>query len=217
MNNHNIKDVSRETFEKALNLYGIHEKTFDHLITGWLWWNRSVNLFSRNTTADLLRSHILHSLLLLPESESAHYSTVLDAGTGGGLPGIPMAIADHSTEYLLLDKVLKKHIVLKDIIRKCALNNVRPLNKNLSDLHIEKEIRVVTKHAFHAGDLVRGLQHCNWSDISLLKGNDLFEELSDPDVSEYNISIERLHIPDFSFFQNKYILKIKRTVINEHS
>lgn len=215
-NNHNIssRNVSRETLDYSLAIYREHEEWFRQLVDLWLWWNKSINLFSRNTTSDLLKKHIQHSLILSCEINMEKGATYIDAGSGGGLPGLPMAMAYPASEFFLVDKIKKKQLVLRDIIRKFNLQNAEPQWMNIRDLRISKSVRIVSKHSFDLNDLINGLKNCNWETIHMLKGQDAFPEISNMLMDQFRVDIKRINIPGDPFFLDKYIVSIFKTLNN---
>ncbi|MEX2656336.1 MAG: RsmG family class I SAM-dependent methyltransferase [Balneolales bacterium] len=207
-------NVSRETFDETHDIYSSYKNIFISLIDKWLMWNRSINIMSRRTSRSDLENHIIHSLLLLNLDNASTYDMVLDAGSGGGLPGIPLAIVDPGMHYLLVEKVYKKQLVLKDIIRSLGISNAEAVVSKVRDISLDQNIRVVSKHAFHINNLIDELKSCNWSEINMLKGDDIFDEIKNLSYSEIisHIEIKSISIDHSNFFQNKYILTIKRKI-----
>ncbi len=216
---HHMKDstdisyVSRETCEYVLALYEKYQASYTLLVGKWLHWNRTVNLFSRKTDESLLKNHILHSLFLVAStgvSYSNEANTIIDAGTGGGLPGLPMAIACPERDFLLVDKVRKKTLVVKDIIRSLGLTNASVIHQNIADIATDTPCRVVSKHAFPVDVLLKALQNKNISEISLLKGDDVFSEINGDLTKNYRITLQRFNLTDQPFFHNKYIVHLNK-------
>lgn len=87
-------------------------------------WNQKINLISRKDEEGLLIKHVLHSLLIGFFHKFSKGERVLDIGTGGGLPGIPLAIAFPETLFLLTDSIGKKITACQDIVAKLGLKNV---------------------------------------------------------------------------------------------
>jgi 16S rRNA (guanine527-N7)-methyltransferase len=103
--------------EKQLRLY-------DEALALYLDWNSKINLISRKDTEHLLERHILHSLGIAKMIEFKPNTQVLDVGTGGGFPGIPLAIMFPQVQFHLVDSIGKKVKVVYDIADKLGLNNV---------------------------------------------------------------------------------------------
>jgi 16S rRNA (guanine527-N7)-methyltransferase len=88
-------------------------------------WNKKINVISRKDIDNLEVRHILPSLAISKAVDLKPGKKVLDIGTGGGLPGIPLAIIYPQTDFLLIDSIGKKIKVVEDIIKKLQLPNVR--------------------------------------------------------------------------------------------
>lgn len=97
-------------FEKAEKLY--------------LDWNTKINLISRKDAEHLMEKHILHSLAIAKVIQFKNGTKILDVGTGGGFPGIPLAIMFPNAKFHLVDSIGKKIMVVKDIAEQLNLSNV---------------------------------------------------------------------------------------------
>jgi 16S rRNA (guanine527-N7)-methyltransferase len=93
-------------------------------VTGVLEWNAKINLISRRDEENIWFSHVLHSLSLIFFAELPQGARVLDLGTGGGFPGIPIAIARPDTEMVLLDSIRKKTTAVQDVLERIHLGRV---------------------------------------------------------------------------------------------
>ena len=91
---------------------------FNSLIELYRFWNSKVNLISRKDIDNLYVNHILHSLSIAKIHEFIDGTDVLDVGTGGGFPGIPLAILFPKVNFTLLDSISKKIKVVEDIRKK---------------------------------------------------------------------------------------------------
>jgi 16S rRNA (guanine527-N7)-methyltransferase len=184
-----------------------HEKTISQYADRLLWWNEKVNLVSRDVSRETIIKHIEHSLTL-----SAHLNatpTWIDAGSGGGLPGIPLAIAHPEKEFIVNDIVQKKCTVLKGLIRELGLTNIQVKEGSIADIEMDSNSGVCTKHAFKIPQLlsliaVKGNQP---SVILWLKG---FEEASQ-DVDQHPqkelFEIQSLDNGSDPFYSGKAIVK----------
>ena len=103
--------------EEQLLLYSKHEELFKS-------WNEKVNLVSRKDIENLTVKHILHSLSLVKYIRFDDGARVLDIGTGGGFPGIPLAIYYPNVKFTLVDSIEKKIKVVEDIVKELGLKNV---------------------------------------------------------------------------------------------
>ena len=89
-----------------------------------LQWNAKINLISRRDEANIWTRHLLHSLSLLFHVEFRKTARVLDLGTGGGMPGIPLAIMRPDLEFTLLDSIHKKVLAVEDIVFRLGVKNI---------------------------------------------------------------------------------------------
>ncbi len=97
---------------------------FSALKNMYLYWNERINLISRKDISYLSERHILHSLFIAKIFDLKKNSKILDVGTGGGLPGIPLAIYFSDVHFHLVDSIGKKIKVVKEIIKELSLKNV---------------------------------------------------------------------------------------------
>jgi 16S rRNA (guanine527-N7)-methyltransferase len=117
----------------ALNGLGIpasHEAKLTEFITLFLKWNLSINLSAARTTVEL-ESHIVDSLHVVPHLASA--LRILDVGSGGGLPGVIVAICLPGSEVIALEPAHKKHAFLRTAARQLQIPNIEPLAQRLED------------------------------------------------------------------------------------
>ena len=136
-NHHRVLDRYKK-FKEQLDSYG--EKL--------LWWNQKVNLVSRDVSRETLFDHIKHSLTLAEIKEFAEAESVLDTGSGGGLPGVPLAITEPEKAFLLNDIVQKKMISVAQMIRELKLGNAKTNAGSIEKIEVSEYDVVITKHAF---------------------------------------------------------------------
>ena len=147
-------------------------------------WNSKINLISRKDIDNLYEKHILHSLSIAKVLRFSDETTVMDVGTGGGFPGIPLAILFPKVRFLLLDSVGKKIKVAEDIANQTGLENVE-----CRHIRIEDEKRtfnfVVSRAVMSLNELTRiaqknisrNQQNALPNGFICLKGGDLQEEI----------------------------------------
>ena len=166
------------------NLTGEQKQQFGQLAKLYAYWNECVNVVSRKDIGNLYEKHVLHSLGIAKVHRFKTGSRVLDAGTGGGFPGIPLAILFPETQFHLADSIGKKIMVAKEVSRTLSLNNTKAEHKRVEQLKGEYDF-VVSRAVTRLADfypLVKnkisegcdsGLKH----GILCLKGGDLKEEI----------------------------------------
>lgn len=97
-------------------------------------WNRKINLVSRRDVGNIWFSHILHSIAPWFFLEPPHQAKIVDLGTGGGLPGIPLAIVRPDIHLVLLDSIRKKTAAVEDMVKRLGLSDVEVLTGRAEDL-----------------------------------------------------------------------------------
>lgn len=127
---------------------------FDTMMRLYPEWNEKINVISRKDIENLEVNHLLHSLAIARFMTFTPGSRVLDFGTGGGLPGLPLAVMNPETEFLLVDRTGKKLKVAEDIARQCGLTNVRFLHGDVAEVK-EKFDFVVSRAVMPQRDLLK--------------------------------------------------------------
>jgi len=110
---------------------------FDTLGDLYVEWNSKINVISRKDIDSLYPKHILHSLSIAKFITFVPGTGILDLGTGGGLPGIPLALLYPEVQFLLIDARAKKISVVNEIIDELGLENVRGIHKRAEDLQMQ--------------------------------------------------------------------------------
>ena len=187
-------------------------KKFNSLIQLYKSWNSKVNLISRKDMDNLYVNHILHSLSIAKIHEFIDGTDVLDVGTGGGLPGIPLAIIFPNVNFTLLDSTSKKIKVVEDISKQLSLTNVRTVNDRAENHNLKYDFvisRAVSKMDGFYSMVNKNIKLKSKNNIPngiiYLKGGDLEDELKN--FNNYKI----FEISDFfanDFFKTKKIVFI---------
>ncbi len=185
---------------------------FNKLIPLYNYWNSKVNLISRKDVDNLFTNHILHSLSIANIIRFKSSTRILDVGTGGGFPGIPLAIFFQDCNFTLIDSIGKKINVVKSICDELSLSNVNAINDRVEN-HNDKYDFILSR-AVARMDKFYQLVKKNISSTSSneklnciisLKGGDLENELKDFKENKiFNISESLPH----EFFQTKKIVYI---------
>ena len=152
-------------------------------------WNQRINVISRKDPEVMLR-HVLHSLGIAKVMRFEPGSCVLDVGTGGGFPGLPLAVLHPETEFVLCDSIGKKIKVVQAAAKAAGLNNVTALHARAEDVEGTYDFvvsRAVTRMAgflsWLDGKIAQDSKHDLPNGVLYLKGGDLAEELSEVEAS----------------------------------
>jgi 16S rRNA (guanine527-N7)-methyltransferase len=175
-------------------------------------WNAKINVISRKDIDELYVKHVLHSLGIAKVMEFQPKSTVLDVGTGGGFPGIPLAILFPETRFYLIDVIAKKIKVVSEVATALGLKNVKAEQLRAENVKGDFDF-IVSRAVTNMPDFVSWVKdkikkqnnHELKNGILYLKGGDLTEELKDfPKATEYNLSDYFIE----EFFETKKVVHL---------
>jgi 16S rRNA (guanine527-N7)-methyltransferase len=178
----NLTPVQIEQFEKLQALYED--------------WNSKINVISRKDIDELYTRHVLHSLGIAKVQSFEIGTYILDVGTGGGFPGIPLAILFPETRFYLIDVIAKKIRVVNEVATALGLQNVKAEQMRAENVKGDFDF-IVSRAVTNMPDFVSWIKdkikkqnkHELKNGILYLKGGDLTEELKDfPKATEYNLS-----------------------------
>lgn len=173
-------------------------------------WNAQINVISRKDIDELYLKHVLHSLAIAKVVNFKDGTKVLDVGTGGGFPGIPLAILYPNCQFVLVDSIGKKIKVVNEIADRLGLANVKAYHQRAEDVSGQFDFvvtRAVTRIAnflpWVKGKLLPNGEQELKNGILFLKGGDLAEE-----IEESNKKVEIFPISNFfkeEFFETKVV------------
>ena len=192
-----LNDVQIEQFSKLKNIYSE--------------WNNKINIISRKDIDNIYERHILHSLVIAKFIKFNNRTTVLDLGTGGGFPGIPLSIIFPDVNFILVDSIRKKIVVVDKIINSLKLKNVKSEWSRAENLDYKYDFlvtRAVAKMSllieWSKGKFNKNSNNQIPNGIIALKGGNVEEELK---------NIQQKKIVDFKedkdIFDNHYFLDKK--------
>jgi len=174
-------------------------------------WNAKINVISRKDIEQLFERHVLHSLAIARIIQFKNGTAVLDVGTGGGFPGIPLAILFTETSFLLIDSIGKKIKVVSEIASALNLRNVKAEHVRVEDVHQKFDFvvsRAVTAFPRFVEMVQNNVATKSINDlpngILYLKGGDFDEE-----ISPYKQHIKVYNLRDFfqeDFFETKRLI-----------
>lgn len=149
-------------------------------------WNSKINVVSRKDIDELYLRHVLHSLAIAKVQKFKSGSSVLDVGTGGGFPGVPLAILFPETSFTLVDSIGKKIKVVDEVVQNLGLSNVTSMNCRVEE--VKQKFDFIVSRAVAAmptfvrwtkGKIKKESKHELKNGILCLKGGNLEEELKD--------------------------------------
>src|ERR1700761_7962026 len=117
--------TSEQLFTYFPNLTPQQQQQFEQLPQLYEFWNNQINVISRKDIDQLYERHVLHSLGIAKVMEFLPGENVLDVGTGGGFPGIPLAILFPETQFYLVDSIGKKIKVVQEVAKALGLQNLK--------------------------------------------------------------------------------------------
>jgi 16S rRNA (guanine527-N7)-methyltransferase len=162
----------------------------------YTFWNAQINVISRKDIDELYNRHVLHSLGIAKVLTFKKNTTILDVGTGGGFPGIPLAILFPESNFYLVDSIGKKIKVVKEIAKELQLKNVKAEHIRAELVKGEFDF-IVSRAVTNMDDFVKWVRkkiakkqrHSIKNGILSLKGGDLTEELRNfPKATVYNLT-----------------------------
>ena len=190
--------------EKQIEQFTDLQELYEH-------WNAQINVISRKNMDTLYTNHILHSLAIAKVIQFEKGTKILDIGTGGGFPGIPLAILFPEVDFLLVDSIGKKIKVVNEVSNAIGLTNVIALHERAENIKDTFDF-VVSRAVTNMTDFKKWVKgkfnntHNNTlnNGILYLKGGDLSEELRGISHTKYEIA----DLFEEEFFKTKKVIYI---------
>ena len=187
---------------------------YELLAKEFLSWNEKINLISRKDTENLFEHHILHSLAIAKVCKFKPQCEVMDIGTGGGFPGLPLAIMFPETKFYLVDSIGKKIKVVQALIETLGLKNVKAEQIRAENVNRQFDF-IVSRAVTYLPDFMQWTKgkiskiqyHDLANGVLYLKGGDLTEELSTikNKIKIYDID----NYFEEEFFETKKVIHVK--------
>ena len=184
---------------------------FKQLEALYIYWNQRINVVSRKNINELYINHVLHSLAIAKIINFKNKTNILDVGTGGGFPGIPLAILFPDCNFTLVDSIAKKIHVVDSIVNSLKLDNISTSISRVESLNTKYDFivsRAVTNMPkfmnLTKGRVIKGGHNSLSNGIIYLKGGNLSEELKNIKNQIYNIS----DYFEEDFFETKKIVYV---------
>lgn len=177
-------------------------------------WNSKINVISRKDIGSLYEKHVLHSLAIAAALNFQPHTKIVDIGTGGGFPGIPLAIFFPEVQFTLVDSIAKKLKIVSAVAQAIELNNVQVVHARAETLPRQAFDFAVSRAVAPLGDLWKWakplLKKKNNNAIPntliCLKGGDLAQEIF---ASGLRPKVEEIHAYfPLPYFEEKYILLV---------
>ncbi len=195
-------ELSEKQRRQFLDMYPIYEE-----------WNGKINVISRKDTENFYERHVLHSLSIAKIIRFAPGSRLIDVGTGGGFPGIPLAVLFPDVEFLLIDSIGKKIRVAEDVAQQLGLHNVKAMQSRAEEIK-QKFDFVLSRAVAEINTFWRWTSHLIAkksqqevpNGLLSLKGGDLLEEFADfPHFFKF---YELRHYFSEAFFETKKLVYV---------
>ncbi|MCD6091389.1 MAG: 16S rRNA (guanine(527)-N(7))-methyltransferase RsmG [Bacteroidales bacterium] len=195
-----LSEAQIMTFERAIDLYRD--------------WNSKINLISRTDMDNLIERHFLHSLSIAKVIKFAPGTKVMDVGTGGGFPGIPLAILFPQVDFYLIDTIGKKIKVVQDIAQQLGLKNVRAEQKRAKNVKKVRFDFIISRAVTNLPEFITWVEHNITSKqknklrngILYIKGGDVLEEIAKTH-KKYSV-FELSKVFEEKFFETKKVIHL---------
>jgi 16S rRNA (guanine527-N7)-methyltransferase len=190
---------------------------FQQLLPLYSEWNQRINVVSRKDIHEIYLHHVLHSLSIAAVTEFSPGQNIIDIGTGGGFPGIPLAIHFPETQFLLVDSIRKKLDVVNAVAEALELKNVKTHWGRAEDVKPKNQFDfAVSRAVAPLGDLWRwarphikvGKNSDLANGLICLKGGDLHQEISESGTRPGIWEIKKLF--NEPYFESKFLVYVRK-------
>ena len=189
-------------------------KQFAALEDLYNYWNSKINVISRKDIGSLYEKHVLHSLSIATVIDFAKSTQIIDIGTGGGFPGIPLAIYFPDVQFHLVDSIAKKLKVVEALVDAISLQNITTQHARAEEIKNRKFDFAVSRAVAPLKDLwkwskpliKKGSTQKLLNGLICLKGGDLTQEIYESGLRPRVISIEEIFNEES--FKEKYLLHV---------
>ncbi|MCJ8290570.1 MAG: 16S rRNA (guanine(527)-N(7))-methyltransferase RsmG [Crocinitomicaceae bacterium] len=195
-----LSDKQKEQFERLEALYSE--------------WNAQINVISRKDTDNFYERHVLHSLAIAKVIQFTDGTKILDVGTGGGFPGIPLAILFPKCNFLLVDSIGKKIKVVKEVTEALGLKNVASRHeraeniKEQFDFILSRAVTAMPKFiTWTKGQFLKKNNNTFKNGILYLKGGDLTEEMATVKKAVQYFDLSDIYSEEF--FETKKVVYVR--------
>ena len=187
--------VNNEELDKLGKLYDLYKEL-----------NKKINLISRKDFENFYLHHVIHSLSLLNYINNKKIK-IIDLGTGGGLPGLPLSIFLNKCEFYLIDSIKKKIDCINIIVDELKINNVNTINSRVEDISIQSDI-IISRATSNIDNILKWTKNSIKKEgyYLLLKGGNVEKELINIKLKHKIIKLENIYSEEY--FSNKKIIKI---------
>ena len=189
-------EISPEKLKIYKSLYDIYDEK-----------NKKVNLISRKDFENFYLHHIIHSLSITKFELIKKENNIIDLGTGGGLPGIPLAIYYNKKKFILVDSIRKKISAVDEIIKKLNVKNISTINNRIENLNVNADI-IICRSVSSIDNIIRwtkGLLN-EKGKLILLKGGNVNKELKNISSSFTIYNLDDIYSDNY--FKDKKIIEI---------
>ena len=194
-------------FEYFPNLSDRQKEQYTQLQSLYIDWNSKINVISRKDLDNFYIRHVLHSLGIAKVKSFESGATIVDVGTGGGFPGIPLAIMFPECQFHLVDSIAKKISVVKAIANDLGLDNLTAEQARIEDLHLQQDYvvsravaRMISFYRWVKNQLKPG------GSIYYLKGGDITEEMQELKRPYQEVELSDYYKEDF--FETKKVVSV---------